>query len=116
MSQSQGGFALSAPCRECQGKGFKIDDPCPDCKGTGRRERVQRIRVPAGVADGQRLRVRGRGVPGERGGPNGDLEVTVLEDGCAAPTPAMHAEAIAALKPVARIATIASVLAEVKAL
>ncbi len=45
-----------------------------------------------------------------------DLEVTVLEDGCAAPTPAMHAEAIAALKPVARIATIASVLAEVEAL
>ena len=77
VSQSQGGFALSAPCRECQGKGFKIDDPCPDCKGTGRRERVQRIRVPAGVADGQHLRVRGRGVPGERGGPNGDLEVTV---------------------------------------
>jgi molecular chaperone DnaJ len=77
VSQSQGGFALSAPCRECQGKGFKIDDPCPDCKGTGRRERVQRIRVPAGVAGGQRLRVRGRGVPGERGGPAGDLEVTV---------------------------------------
>lgn len=45
-----------------------------------------------------------------------DLDVTVLEDGCAAPTPAMHAEAIAALKPVARIATIASVLAEVEAL
>uniref|UniRef100_UPI003B39FB39 cysteine hydrolase family protein n=1 Tax=Bosea sp. (in: a-proteobacteria) TaxID=1871050 RepID=UPI003B39FB39 len=45
-----------------------------------------------------------------------DLDVTVLEDGCAAPTPAMHAEAIAALKPVARIATIAAVLAEVEAL
>ncbi|WP_420103094.1 cysteine hydrolase family protein [Bosea sp. (in: a-proteobacteria)] len=45
-----------------------------------------------------------------------DLDVTVLEDGCAAPTPAMHGEAIAALKPVARIATIATVLAEVEAL
>jgi len=44
-----------------------------------------------------------------------DLDMTVLEDGCAAPTPTMHAEAIAALKPVARIATIAEVLAEVDA-
>jgi molecular chaperone DnaJ len=77
VSQSQGGFALSAPCRDCQGRGSIIDDPCPDCGGSGRRERVQRIRVPAGVADGQRLRVRGRGGPGERGGPAGDLEVTV---------------------------------------
>jgi molecular chaperone DnaJ len=45
--------------------------------GTGRRERIQKIRVPAGVANGQRLRVRGRGTPGDRGGPAGDLEVTV---------------------------------------
>ena len=42
-----------------------------------------------------------------------DLDVTVLEDGCAAPTPTMHAEAIAALKPVARIATIAGVMGEI---
>ncbi len=54
-----------------------IDSPCPDCLGTGRREREQRIRIPPGVADGQRLRVRGRGSPGERGGQAGDLEVTV---------------------------------------
>src|ERR1700712_3025429 len=74
VSRSQGGFALSEPCRDCRGKGSIIDEPCPVCNGTGRQERVQRIRVPAGVADGQRLRVRGRGAPGERGGPNGDLE------------------------------------------
>ena len=77
ISRSQGGFALSEPCRDCLGKGSLIDHPCPDCQGTGRREREQRIRIPAGVNDGQRLRVRGRGSPGERGGPPGDLEVTV---------------------------------------
>jgi molecular chaperone DnaJ len=77
VSRSQGGFALSEPCRECLGKGTIIDTPCTDCRGTGRRERVQRVRIPAGVSDGQRLRVRGRGSPGERGGAAGDLEVTV---------------------------------------
>jgi molecular chaperone DnaJ len=77
ISTSQGGFALSEPCRDCRGKGQLIDNPCPVCRGTGRRERAQRIRVPAGVADGQKVRVRGRGGPGERGGPPGDLEVLV---------------------------------------
>ena len=77
VSRSQGGFALSEPCRDCRGKGSIIDDPCPVCRGSGRQERVQRIRVPAGVADGQKLRVRGRGTPGDRGGPAGDLEVVV---------------------------------------
>jgi molecular chaperone DnaJ len=77
VSRSQGGFALSEPCRDCRGKGSIIDDPCPVCHGSGRQERVQRIRVPAGVTDGQKLRVRGRGTPGERGGPAGDLEVVV---------------------------------------
>lgn len=77
VSRSQGGFALSEPCRDCRGKGSIIDDPCPECHGTGRKERQQRIRVPMAVADGQRLRVRGRGAPGAAGGPPGDLEVTV---------------------------------------
>ena len=77
VSRSQGGFALSEPCPDCRGKGSIIDEPCPVCHGTGRQERAQRIRVPAGVVDGQRLRVRGRGGPGERGGPAGDLEVVV---------------------------------------
>jgi molecular chaperone DnaJ len=77
VSRSQGGFALSEPCRDCRGKGSIIDEPCPVCHGTGRQERVQRIRVPAGVADGQKLRVRGRGGAGDRGGPAGDLEVVV---------------------------------------
>lgn len=77
ISRSQGGFALSEPCRECRGVGQIIEHPCPDCQGSGRRAREQRIRIPAGVADGQRLKVRGRGSPGERGGSPGDLEVTV---------------------------------------
>jgi molecular chaperone DnaJ len=77
VSRSQGGFALSEPCRDCRGLGSIIDEPCPECRGSGRRERLQKIRVPAGVSDGQKLRVRGRGAPGERGGPAGDLEVTV---------------------------------------
>ena len=78
MTQAnQGGFAFASPCATCRGEGRVIDTPCPACGGTGSRERVQKIRVPAGVRDGQRLRVRGRGTPGARGGPAGDLEVTV---------------------------------------
>lgn len=76
-TRNQGGFALSEPCRDCRGQGVIIDSPCPQCAGTGRAERAQRIRLPAGVSDGQRVRVRGRGAPGERGGPAGDLEVRV---------------------------------------
>jgi molecular chaperone DnaJ len=78
MTQSnQGGFAFTSPCATCRGEGRVVDTPCATCGGTGARERVQKIRVPAGVRDGQRLRVRGRGSPGARGGPAGDLEVTV---------------------------------------
>ncbi len=77
VSTNQGGFAFASPCATCRGTGHLVDDPCPRCGGSGRRERVQKIRVPAGVRDGARLRIRGRGTPGERGGPSGDLEVLV---------------------------------------
>ncbi len=76
-TSNQGGFAFAAPCAACRGQGQVVDTPCPACAGTGSRERVQKIRVPAGVRSGQRLRVRGRGTAGARGGPAGDLEVTV---------------------------------------
>lgn len=76
-SSNQGGFAFATPCTTCRGTGSIVDTPCPRCGGSGTRERVQKIRIPAGVRDGQRLRVRGRGTAGARGGPNGDLEVTV---------------------------------------
>ncbi|HSI92826.1 MAG TPA: molecular chaperone DnaJ [Jiangellaceae bacterium] len=78
-STNAGGFSLSEPCRECRGRGLVVDDPCPTCKGSGRgtTSRVMHVRIPAGVRDGQRIRLKGKGAPGERGGPNGDLYVTV---------------------------------------
>ena len=76
-SRNQGGFAFAEPCRACQGSGQVVDTPCPTCAGSGQttRERTLSVRVPAGVKDGQRIRLAGRGSPGERGGPAGDLLV-----------------------------------------
>jgi len=76
-SRNQGGFAFSEPCRACGGTGQIVDTPCPTCGGRGTRDRVQKVRIPAGVRDGQALRVRGKGAPGQRGGPSGDLQVEV---------------------------------------
>lgn len=78
-TRSQGSFALSEPCRECRGRGSVIDDPCPECGGSGVSERTRTlsVRVPAGVSDGQRIRVAGQGRPGRGGGPPGDLYVVV---------------------------------------
>jgi molecular chaperone DnaJ len=76
---NQGFFSFSQPCRDCGGRGRIITDPCPDCrgKGTRRRAREVKVRVPAGVGDRQRIRLKGRGEPGRNGGPAGDLFVTV---------------------------------------
>ncbi len=78
-SRNAGGFSLSEPCRECKGRGLVVDDPCPVCLGSGRgtTSKVMQVRIPAGVHDGQRIRLKGKGAPGERGGPPGDLYVTV---------------------------------------
>jgi molecular chaperone DnaJ len=78
-SRSQGAFAFSEPCKECRGTGSVVDDPCPDCKGSGVTTQVRTItvRIPAGVKDGQRIRLAGKGAPGRRGGPPGDLFVVV---------------------------------------
>jgi len=78
-SRNLGSFAFSEPCRECRGRGLVVDDPCPSCAGSGRAmsSRTIQARIPAGVADGQRIRLRGKGAPGERGGPAGDLYVRV---------------------------------------
>jgi molecular chaperone DnaJ len=56
-----------------------VDDPCPVCSGSGRAmgTRTIQARIPAGVADGQRIKLKGKGAPGERGGPAGDLYVRV---------------------------------------
>jgi len=79
VSDNQGLFSFSSPCPVCGGRGVTIDDPCPTCRGSGveRRPREVKMRVPAGVADGQRIRLKGRGGPGRNGGPPGDLYVVV---------------------------------------
>ncbi|CAN5176929.1 molecular chaperone DnaJ [soil metagenome] len=79
LDEDQGFFSFSQPCPTCGGRGTVIDDPCPTCGGTGaeRRPRQVKVRIPAGVNDGQRIRLKGRGGPGRHGGPSGDLFVIV---------------------------------------
>ena len=79
VSSSQGAFAFSEPCRDCRGTGRIIEDPCPECGGDGvsTRTRSLTVRVPAGVADGNKVRLKGQGQPGMGGAPAGDLYVTV---------------------------------------
>ena len=78
-SQTSGGFAIAEPCPDCRGRGLVVDDPCPDCSGSGRARstNTMQVRVPAGVTDGQRIRIKGKGGAGENGGPPGDLYVLV---------------------------------------
>jgi molecular chaperone DnaJ len=78
-SRNAGGFAFAEPCRECRGRGLLVDDPCSTCAGTGQAlsTRTLRARIPAGVADGQRIRLVGKGQPGGNGGPAGDVVVHV---------------------------------------
>lgn len=77
--QNQGPFSFSRPCDQCQGSGTLIRDPCPGCRGRGTRHRTRnvRVKVPPGVKDGGRIKIRGRGAPGRSGGPPGDLIVQV---------------------------------------
>jgi molecular chaperone DnaJ len=77
ISESQGLFALSQPCPRCRGNGTVIEDPCPRCRGTGRERRTKRysVKIPAGVRDGTRIRLKGKGEAGVAGGPPGDLFV-----------------------------------------
>ncbi|HEX6340497.1 molecular chaperone DnaJ [Umezawaea sp.] len=79
VTRSQGAFAFSEPCPDCRGTGRIIDDPCPECGGEGvsTKTRTLTIRIPAGVDDGQRIRLAGQGEPGRNNGPTGDLFVRV---------------------------------------
>ena len=79
QSRNLGGFGLSEPCKTCRGRGLVVDDPCTSCSGSGRAmsSRTIQARIPAGVADGQRIRIPGKGASGEHGGKNGDLYVRV---------------------------------------
>jgi molecular chaperone DnaJ len=73
------GFAFAEPCHECGGRGQIVDSPCPTCHGSGHTSQTRTVnaRIPAGVKDGARIRLKGKGSPGGRGGPNGDLYITV---------------------------------------
>jgi molecular chaperone DnaJ len=79
VSDNQGPFSFSSPCPVCGGRGATVEDPCPTCRGSGveRRPREVKVRIPAGVEQGQRIRLKGRGGPGRNGGPSGDLYVVV---------------------------------------
>jgi molecular chaperone DnaJ len=76
-AESQGLFSISQPCRQCGGTGTEVKDPCPTCQGNGRTRQVKRypVNIPAGVRDGTRLRLAGKGEAGPRGGPAGDIFV-----------------------------------------
>ena len=77
VAESQGFFALSQPCPRCHGNGTVIEDPCPRCGGSGRERRTKRytVKIPAGVKDGTRIRLKGKGEAGFGGGEAGDLYV-----------------------------------------
>ena len=79
LDENQGFFSFSQPCADCGGRGIRIENPCVNCRGTGveHRPREIKVRVPQGVREGQRIRLKGRGGPGRNGGPPGDLHVTV---------------------------------------
>ncbi|MDO5032756.1 molecular chaperone DnaJ [Corynebacterium sp.] len=78
-SENRGAFGFSAPCTDCDGTGQRVEDPCKDCRGTGtvHRTRSITVRIPAGVIDGQKVRLAGQGEAGPNGTPSGDLFVTV---------------------------------------
>jgi molecular chaperone DnaJ len=74
-----GAFSMNETCPECHGRQLVYDEACPTCHGSGRgrSSRTLQVRIPAGVKGGQRIRLKGKGAPGESGGPAGDLFVTV---------------------------------------
>jgi molecular chaperone DnaJ len=79
LDDNQGLFSLSTVCPKCNGRGTLVDVPCPTCGGSGteRRNRQIKVRIPAGVESGQRIRVKGKGEPGQGVAPPGDLYVVV---------------------------------------
>lgn len=79
VRENSGAFGMARPCANCGGTGEVIEDPCPTCRGTGtvRRTRSITVRIPAGVEDGQKVRLAGQGEAGPNGTPSGDLFVTV---------------------------------------
>jgi molecular chaperone DnaJ len=79
LRYQQGFFTVARTCGQCRGSGSIISKPCTECKGSGRipKERKITVRIPAGIATGQRLRLSGEGEAGPSGGPAGDLYVVI---------------------------------------
>jgi molecular chaperone DnaJ len=79
VRQGQGLFVLQTTCPQCHGNGKSITDLCPSCRGAGTNPKkvTIKVRIPAGIEDGSRLRVSGEGEPGRDGGARGDLYVYV---------------------------------------
>jgi molecular chaperone DnaJ len=77
VATSQGLFALQQPCPRCRGNGTIVDTPCETCRGSGRERRTKRytVRIPAGVRDGTKIKLKGKGEAGFGGAPAGDLYV-----------------------------------------
>ncbi|HVU77330.1 MAG TPA: molecular chaperone DnaJ [Gaiellaceae bacterium] len=77
VATSQGLFALQQPCPRCHGMGSIVETPCPTCKGSGRERRTKRytVKIPAGVKDGTRIKLKGKGEAGFGGAAAGDLYV-----------------------------------------
>src|SRR4030042_7070261 len=77
VTRSQGFFSISTPCNQCRGEGKIIQHPCKECRGLGKVKKNKhiQIKIPPGVDNGSKLRIRGEGEEGERGGPPGDLFV-----------------------------------------
>jgi molecular chaperone DnaJ len=82
INDNQGLFSFSQPCQACAGTGMQVEHPCPTCHGAGveHRARQVKVRMPAGVEDGPRIRIKARGGAGRGGGPPGDLYVVVHTD------------------------------------
>jgi molecular chaperone DnaJ len=77
VAENQGVFALQQPCPRCRGMGSIVETPCSTCRGSGRERRTKRytVKIPAGVRDGTRIRLKGKGEAGYGGAPAGDLFV-----------------------------------------
>ncbi len=79
---AQGGFSISRPCPSCLGQGVIRGEDCPACRGRGtvKKRKTIKVKIPAGIADGETIRLRGLGYPGTNGGPAGDLKIKVRVD------------------------------------
>ena len=79
IAQSQGGFAVSRPCPQCYGRGEVVSQPCANCAGTGQAQRTRRlsVKIPPGIEDGRKIRLRGQGEAGTGGGQPGDLIIKI---------------------------------------